>query len=111
MRRVVLKPNEAFTNAHLKRKSAFNAKALAVATDIIEDVRQRGDECLRELTEKFDGVALEEFRVPQGEIDAAVAKCDVALADALEQAADQIREFHERQLEQSAKTVRSLAPR
>ena len=30
MRRIVLQPGEVFDNAHLQRKSAFNAKALAI---------------------------------------------------------------------------------
>lgn len=101
MRRVILEPGEQFDNSHLQRKSAFNAKAMQIATEIVEDVRQRGDECLRELTAKFDGVEVENFRVPQEAIDAAVAQCDPVLAEALEHAAAQIREFHERQLEQS----------
>ena len=101
MRRVILQPDELFGNEHLKRKSAFNAKAMEIATGIVEDVRQRGDECLRELTAKFDGVEVDRFRVPQDAIDAAVAQCDPTIAEALEHAASQIREFHERQLEQS----------
>ena len=101
MRRVILKPGEVFSNEHLKRKSAFNAKALAVATQIVADVRERGDECLRELTAQFDGVEVQEFRVSQQAIDDAVAQCDPAVAEALEHAAAQIREFHERQIEQS----------
>ena len=101
MRRVILKSGEEFSNLHLQRKSAFNAKALQIATEIVEDVRQRGDECLRELTAKFDGVEVENFRVPQEAIDQAVAQCDPTLAEALEHAAAQIREYHERQLEQS----------
>ena len=83
MRRVILKEGEVFDNSHLQRKSAFNAKAMQIATEIVEDVRQRGDECLRELTAKFDGVEVENFRVPQEAIDAAVAECDPALAEAL----------------------------
>ncbi len=101
MRRVILEAGEQFGNAHLKRKSAFNAKAMEVATGIVEDVRQRGDECLRELTAKFDGVEVDRFRVPQEAIDEAVAQCDPVIAEALEHAAAQIREFHERQLQQS----------
>ena len=101
MRRVILKPGETFSNKHLKRKSAFNAKALAAATNIVEDVRERGDEALREYTEKFDGVKIENFRVSQEAIDEAIARCPEELARALEHAAAQIREYHERQLEQS----------
>ena len=101
MRRIILQEGEQFSNAHLQRKSAFNAKALEIATQIVEDVRQRGDECLRELTAKFDGVEVQDFRVPQEAIDEAVAQCDPVIAEALEHAAAQIREFHERQLQQS----------
>ena len=107
MRRIVLQPDEVFSNKHLQRKSAFNAKALEIATGIVEDVRERGDEALRELTEKFDGVKVENFRVPQEAIDEAVAQCDPMLGAALEQAAAQIRAFHERQLEQSWFAMRS----
>ena len=107
MRRIVLQPDEVFSNKHLQRKSAFNAKALEIATGIVEDVRERGDEALRELTEKFDGVKVENFRVPQEAIDEAVAQCDPMLGAALEQASAQIRAFHERQLEQSWFAMRS----
>ena len=41
MRRVVLNKEEVFSNKHLQRKSAFNAKALTAATAIVEDVRER----------------------------------------------------------------------
>ena len=107
MRRVVLAPGEQFTNADLKRPSAFNAQALAAATDIIEQVRARGDEALREYTERFDGVKVAAFRVPQSEIEGARAKVKPETAAALEQAAAQIREFHERQLQQSWFSVRA----
>ena len=63
MRRIILESGEAFTNAHLKRTGAFNAEALSTATAIVADVRQRGDVALRELTERFDGVRVEDFRV------------------------------------------------
>ncbi|HAM14503.1 MAG TPA: histidinol dehydrogenase, partial [Eggerthellaceae bacterium] len=106
MRRVELVENEVFSNKHLQRKSAFNAQAMQVAVEIVEDVRQRGDECLKELTAKFDGVQMNAFRVSQDKFDAAVAACDPKLAAALERAARQIREFHERQLEQSWFSVR-----
>ena len=82
MRRVILEPGEQFDNSHLQRKSAFNAKAMQIATEIVEDVRQRGDECLRELTAKFDGVDLEDLRVPQSVLDAAPQQVDAEFLDA-----------------------------
>ena len=101
MRRVILKSDEVLSRAHLNRTGAFNAQALEAATAIVEDVRQRGDAALRELTEKFDGVAVADFRMPQAAIDAAEEQVDPEVLAALRQAAAQIREFHERQVEQS----------
>ena len=101
MRRVVLQPGQWFSNANLDRKGAFDAKALAAATSIIEDVRERGDEALRDYTERFDGVRIENFRVPQAEIEAAAERVNPETAAALRHAAAQIRDFHERQRQQS----------
>lgn len=106
MRRIILKSGETFTNAHLKRTGAFNAAALTAATDIVGQVRERGDEALREYTEKFDGVRVENFRVSYEAIADAVTLVDENTAKALRQAADQIRDFHERQRQQSWFTVR-----
>lgn len=106
MRRVTLAPGEVFSNAHLKRTGAFNAEALAAATDIIADVRERGDAALRDYTERFDGVRVEDFRVPYADIAEAVTRVDDRTVKALRQAADQIRDFHERQRQQSWFTVR-----
>lgn len=106
MRRIELKQGERFNDGHLKRTGAFNAKALKAATDIVADVRERGDEAVREYTERFDGVRLESFRVSQEAIDAALAKVKPELSQALQHAADQIRDFHERQIRQSWMHVR-----
>lgn len=106
MRRVKLSQGEVFSNKHLKRTGAFNADALSAATTIIEEVRTRGDAALREYTERFDGVRIEDFRVPQEVIDQAITRVNDKTARALRQAADQIRDFHERQRQQSWFTVR-----
>ena len=86
MRRVILEPGEVFSNKHLKRTGAFNAAALTAATAIIEDVRERGDAALRDYTERFDGVRLEDFRVPQLAVDEAAAYVDDDTARALRRA-------------------------
>ena len=106
MRRVILNKGEQFSNKHLKRTGAFNARAMEAATNIIEQVREQGDAALRELTERFDGVAIEDFRVPAEAIEAAAVKVDPKTEEALKKAAKQIREFHERQVKQSWFSVR-----
>lgn len=101
MRRVNLKQGEQFSSSMIDRTGAFNADALIAATKIVESVREGGDSVLRELTLKFDGVELEGFRVPDSAIDAALDEVEPATLEALRHAADQVRDFHERQVQQS----------
>ncbi|MDR0515056.1 MAG: histidinol dehydrogenase [Coriobacteriaceae bacterium] len=105
MRRIILEAGEAFSESHLKRTGAFNAEALMAATSIIEDVRARGDVALSEYTLRFDSVALRAFRVPAEAIDAASERVEPRTAQALAYAAARIRDFHERQKQQSWFTV------
>ncbi len=106
MRRIELASDQAFEERFLNRTSAFNADALVSATNIIEEVRKRGDVALKEFTQRFDGVKLEQFRVGDDAIEEALSKVDAKLADALNMAAKQVREFHERQKQQSWFSVR-----
>ncbi|TJW09800.1 histidinol dehydrogenase [Parvibacter caecicola] len=101
MRRVVLGPNDLFSASLINRTGAFNASAMTAATAIVEQVRAEGDAALRQLTLKFDGVEVEQLRVSEEEIAAARAAVAPETLAALQKAADQIREFHERQVEQS----------
>ncbi|MEF2656382.1 MAG: histidinol dehydrogenase [Eggerthellaceae bacterium] len=106
MRRIELAAGQRFEEKMLERTGAFNAEALIAATSIVEDVRTRGDEALREYTSRFDGVDMESFRVPQEAIDEALTRVDANVAAAIEQAAAQIRDFHERQKQQGWFTLR-----
>ena len=101
MRRVQLAAGERFNAKYLNRTGAFNADALVAATKIVDDVRKRGDEAVREYTERFDGVRLGDLRVSNEAIEAAAAQLDDGLRAALHHAARQIRDFHERQKKQS----------
>ncbi|NOK63024.1 MAG: histidinol dehydrogenase [Chloroflexi bacterium AL-W] len=68
---------------------------------IIQDVRKRGDTALLEWTAKLDGVQLATLEVSCEQIDAAVARLDPALLDALQVAAAEIERFHQRQARNS----------
>lgn len=67
---------------------------------ILSDVRARGDEAVREYTEKFDRFDLPASgaRMSQDDINAWAAKCEPEVVDALEAAAARIRAYHQRQL-------------
>ncbi len=101
MRRITLSQGQKLTRKDLNHTSAFNATALETAASVIEAVRDRGDAALREFTQEFDGVSLDDFRVDPAEISAARENTDKDTYEALSFAARQIREFHERQISQS----------
>ena len=68
--------------------------------DIIENVRANGDAALREYSEKFDGVKVDDFKVDQSIIDAAWDNLPEDLKHALLVAKKNITEFHSREIEQ-----------
>jgi histidinol dehydrogenase len=79
----------------LPRPAPVGAGPVTAVREILTAVRERGDDALLELTERFDGVRLEALSVPRGEWDAALARLDPALRDALEAAAASVRAFQE----------------
>ncbi|MPY92366.1 MAG: histidinol dehydrogenase, partial [Acidimicrobiia bacterium] len=70
----------------------------AAVRAILADVEARGDEALRDLTARFDGVELDDLRVPPPAIAAALEAVEPALRAALEEAAANIGAFHQGQL-------------
>ena len=72
-------------------------ETLAGISDIIRDVKVRGDEALRKYTEKFDGVKLDKFRVEPEEIQQAMSTIATETMAALRAAAENIRKFAELQ--------------
>lgn len=66
---------------------------------ILQAVQERGDEALKEFTAIFDGPFLDSFLVTEEEIDAAVAAVGSDFMAVLEEAAANIRRYHERQVE------------
>ena len=61
---------------------------------ILDEVRRRGDAALRDLTLRFDGVAIDDLRVPPAEIAAAQQRLDPDVGEALAAARDAILDFH-----------------
>lgn len=72
-----------------------------VVSDIIANVREKGDEALRDYCQRFDHVALNDFLVSPKELEAAIQKVEPEFIEILEEAAKNIRAFHEKQLRQS----------
>lgn len=64
---------------------------------IIDDVRNNGDGALKKYTEMFDGISLDTFAVTQEEIEKAYWLVDENMVHIIREAAQNIREYHERQ--------------
>lgn len=64
---------------------------------IIEKVKNTGDQALFDYTAKFDGVELNELRVPNSDIQIATTKVDPAFLEALKEAKANIESFHNKQ--------------
>jgi histidinol dehydrogenase len=65
--------------------------------EICRRVRVEGDAALREYSARYDGWSGDDFRVPDGELEAARRRLPPKSARALEFAAARIRRFHEQQ--------------
>ena len=65
---------------------------------ILADVRQNGDAALRRYTKEFDGAEPDALEVPADRLDQALAGLDRDLRAVLEEAAENIRAFHRRQI-------------
>lgn len=84
-----------------KDKNEQDQKKVVNATlDIIQNVRTKGDSALLEYTKKFDKAELESLKVTQQEIDDSYAQVSDELKEVLQQAAQNIRAFHEKQVRQ-----------
>ncbi|MEK3980595.1 histidinol dehydrogenase [Psychrobacillus sp. FSL K6-2836] len=75
-----------------------NADYLTTVREVIDDVRQNGDQAIFRYTEKWDGAKLASLKVSKEEMDEAYANFDRQLVDDLEEAAANIRAFHTAQV-------------
>ena len=107
MKTIKLAPGERLVTNQLNRKGVLPQNIVDAARDIVANVRANGDAAVRDYCQRFDGVELQSFRLPQEQIDAALEDLDPAFVAALEKAARQIREFHQREVEQSWFTMRA----
>ena len=80
------------------RQSQFDAAVETSVRATLADVQARGDTALADLTERFDGVRPAALRVPAEALAAALAGLDPDLRATVEEAAANVRRFHEREM-------------
>lgn len=79
----------------------------ATVAEIIDNVKRNGNAALREYAAKFDGGCPESLEVSTEEIEAAYAEVEPELIAVMEEAAENIREFHSRQVKEGFRITKA----
>lgn len=87
-------------NFIMKRAEIDISEHMKLAREVSDDIRRRGDEAVLEYTEKFDRVKLSKdaIKVKAEEIEEGYKRLDDKTREAIEYAAKNIHDFHEKQL-------------
>jgi histidinol dehydrogenase len=85
----------------LRRDSGIHPEAEAAVSSILSEVRQHGDAAVLDLTRKYDDIELDRLRIDPAEIEMLAAKADPEMRGILRTARENIRRFHEHQVERS----------
>ncbi|MDN3656266.1 histidinol dehydrogenase [Ferruginibacter paludis] len=99
MENVFINPGKGEWKELLRRPAFDNASLENIVAPILRDVKQHGDETIRRLAEKFDGVILNDLRVSASEIDEAALLVSDDLKAAIALAKNNIAVFHHAQQE------------
>ena len=82
-------------------RSSSSKDVSGVVSQILKEVQERGDKALIEYTAKLDGALIDTIEVPRKEIEEAAASMDGEFMRVLEKAAENIRNYHKRQVRNS----------
>jgi histidinol dehydrogenase len=97
LRRLDLRGTGRDLRGRLPRPQAQLEPPIDEVRAVLADVRARGDDALRELTERYDGARIDDLRVPTDALQAALDQIPAELRDALEVALANITAYHQRQ--------------
>lgn len=84
-----------------KRSGETDKKVTEIVSAMLEDVKNCGDDAVKEYTAKFDNESPEFYEVPRDVIESAEKNCKPEFIAALKRAAENIQDFHARQVQQS----------
>lgn len=87
-------PNKEQWAELLKRPSFDNSSLMATVRGVLDDVRSRGDEAVKEYELKFDKVQLDSLAVSEAEFAESESLIDDELKKAIRQAKENIAKFH-----------------
>lgn len=89
-----------------KRAQNSDKNVIPAVSEIIENVKENGDEAVTEYTVKFDGKAPVKMEITADEIESIISQCDADYLETVRKAAANIADFHKRQIQQSWMTTK-----
>lgn len=98
MMKTYLRPDKNTWDKLLKRPVFDNSALQEKVKAVLANVKQQGDTAVQQYTTQFDGVNLDSFVVSQAEIEEVSTLVSADLKQAIEQAANNIKAFHSKQL-------------
>ncbi len=96
----------AFLDQLKNRSGEVDKKVTQAVSEILDQVRCKGDEAVREYTIRFDGKAPENPEITKEELVSYLETGNKDIIDSLRRAEENIRDFHTRQKQQSWITTR-----
>ena len=90
-------PSQSLWNTILARPTDSYDSLEPLVKEIFDEVATKGDKAVKQYTEQFDGVLLEDLQVPQKALDAAAEALSDELKKAMTQAKQNIEKFHRAQ--------------
>ncbi len=84
-----------------ERTQEISSDILIKVTEIIDQVREQGDDALYEFTKKFDQIDLPSLKVSEEEMEQAIRQCDPDFMEAMKQAKENIEFYHQAQKQNS----------
>ena len=95
-----LAQRDAFFTSLDKRTGETNQRVTETVSEIIRTVKEGGDQAVKNYTLKFDGSLPEYYEVPRDVINDAMTEADPAFVDAMLNAIENVRDFHQRQVQE-----------
>ena len=89
------------SNSEIFARDNIASNVEGIVTDIVANVVKNGDKAVLEYCEKFDKAKLTSLEVTAEEIDEAFALVDSEFVEIIKEAAENVREFHSRQVRNS----------
>ena len=97
----ILRKSEIGDGNILKRNSEPDPEISASVAEIIKNVRQRGDEAVREYSMRFDGACPDVLELTREEIEKSLEEIDSELLAVMREAYSRIEKYHKAQIRQS----------